>query len=158
MIDKTIIIKSGVDIESEAFKIYYQKLTEEGKVFDYLENAIKDKSEVLLKPFPFKDLEYGEYSIDDISFFWMDDEIIGHQVINMKKVKGTIYLGNSRKKDHIKNQLENPKYRKKITRLEFVGDKELKDTVLYQYYHERISGKLESELVIQYEKQNKVKK
>lgn len=158
MTDKTIIIKSGIDIESEEFKQYYQKLKEEGKTCGYLENALNDKSPVLIKPFAFKDSEYAEYSIDDISFFWLDSEIIGHQVITMQKVKGVIYLKDSRKKDHIQQQVRNPKYRKKISRLEFVGDKELADSAFYQYYHDRIDGKLESEMVIQYEKQNTIKK
>lgn len=158
MNNKIIKIKAGVDINSQTFKTYCQKLKENKINSSYLDDATKDASIALTNPIVFKDEDYSEYSIDDISFVWVGDEIIGHQVITMRKKKSTVFLGHNSGNKLDPNYLKNPSYRRRITRLEYYSEAELDYSVFQKYYEERKNGKLESEIDLEYEKSFTIKK
>ena len=157
MKDKIIVMKAGIDLNSLEFKEYYQRLKQLGVRTFYLDNAMTRSQEVLTTPIIFNDDEYNEYKIDDIAFLWIDEKIIGHQVLEMTKMVGKVHLGHNFG-DHLdKEYIKKPGYRRKVSSLEYYCDIKI-DVPVYQYYKARTSGKLESEFAIPYEKQNKIKK
>lgn len=158
MNNKIIKIKAGVDINSPTLKTYCQKLKENKIHSSYLDDAVKDASIALTNPIVFKDEDYNEYSVDDISFVWVEDEIIGHQVITMEKKKSTVFLGHNSGNKLDPNYLNNPSYRRRTTRLEYYSEVELDYSIFQKYYEERKNGKLESEIDLEYEKSFTVKK
>lgn len=139
MKDKIVEVKSGINPEEERFRRYYQNLKSEGIATYYLDKALELKSKVLINPLIFNSQSFEEYSVDDISFFWSEDRIIGHQVITMTKTKD--------------NSFNKPIYRKKVSKLEYYCELESLPFNMLQYYEARTNGKLESEIIIPYEKQ-----
>lgn len=87
-----ITIKSGIDIDSNEFKNYLELLKKEGIKSYFLDLALSNNSEILTNPFVFDEKEYQEYKIDDISFIISDDNIIGHMVYTLEKVRPVIPL------------------------------------------------------------------
>ena len=158
MKDKIICIKSGIDIEDIRFKDYYKKLKDQGISTMFLDSAVENNSIVLFNPLTFYEEDYDEYTIDDISFLWSGENIIGHQVITMTKKKNNISLSHNRGYTLDKKYLENPGCKKIVSTIEYYcEDKEIQSSFL-QYYNDRTQGKLESEITVSYEKQITIKK
>lgn len=158
MKNKTIIIKSGIDPEQPEFQEYYQNLKKlEVKTY-FLDCAVSKKSELLSHPIAFNGDEYSGYDIDDISFFWYEQRIIGHQVLNMTKTRNAISLGHNIGNHLDPEYLNNSGYRRRCSRLEYYCEFENIRLQVLQYCADRTSGKLESEFVIPYEKQITIQK
>lgn len=87
-----MIIKSGIDINEEVFKTYYNQLKENNVESYYLDLAVGKNSPVLSNPIIFDEKEYSDYSVDDIAFIIEQNEIIGHMVYNMTKKRPVIPL------------------------------------------------------------------
>lgn len=156
MTNKIITIKSGISPDSLQFQTYYQNLKNAGIKTFYLDRALEENSEVLTNPISFKDEDYNDYLVEDISFFWCEQEIIGHQIITMEKKQNKIFLGNNKTNHLDRMYIENPGHRRKVSRLEYYCEAESID--ILRYYHNRMDGKLESEVLIPYEKQIKIQK
>lgn len=158
MKDKIIVIKSGINLEQPEFKEYYEKLKQIGFRTDFLDLSIKTKPELLTNPIVFDDSKYEEYKIDDVSFLWLNGKIIGHQFLRMTKIRSKIQLGHNIGNYLDKEYLKSPGYRKKVLRVEYYCELENVELPIYKYFQDRTNGKLESEVVIPYEKQITIKK
>lgn len=158
MNDRIIKIKSGVDYSIPQFQEYYQKLKEQKVDTYYLDYALKTNSIVLTDPLIFNDEDYTQYSIDDISFTWENDTIIGHQVINFSKEKATIFLGHNSGNHLDHSYINNLGHRRRFSCLEYYCVDNIDRHILIKYMDSRISGQLESEIHIAYEKTFEIKK
>lgn len=158
MKDKIVTIKSGIDPEQPEFKEYYQNLKKLGVQTYFLDGAVDKKSDLLTHPIAFNGDEYSGYDVDDVSFIWYEQRIIGHQVLNMTKTKNSISLGHNLGNHLEQNYLNNPGYRKRVSRLEYYCEFENIRLQVLQYCEDRTNGKLESEFVISYEKQITIQK
>lgn len=158
MKDKIIVVKSGIDKESEEFKEYYVKLKVEGFNTIFLDDILKRGEKLLLTPLVFNGDDYAEYYVDDVSFIWCEDRIIGHQIATIEKKRSVINLGHNNGNHLDPKYMANPGSIKKISRLDYYCElNEFKNEV-FPYFEARINGKLESEIVIPYEKQIKIQK
>lgn len=158
MKDKIICIKSGIDIEDIRFKEYYKKLKDQSITTIFLDNAVENHSIVLSNPLVFNEEDYDEYTIDDISFLWDGENIIGHQVITMTKKNNSIALSHNRGYNLDTKYLEKPGCKKTVSTIEYYCEDRKIQSSFLQYYKDRTQGKLESEIKISYEKQITIKK
>lgn len=139
-----ITIKSGIDINSEEFKKYYEILKQKKINCYYLDLAVSNNSPVLNNPLVFEESEYTEYKVDDISFIISGGEIIGHQVYSLEKSKSVISLGMN-----IGNHLDMDRVKNMSGRISF-GLKEIYckynidiNELVINYLSDRIHNKLE---------------
>ena len=153
MKDKIITIKSGIDLEQPEFKEYYQKIKQLGVQTCFLDLAINQSSEVLSNPIVLNGDDFDEFDIDDISFLWLDGKIIGHQFLSISKFRSSIQLGHNKGNHLDPKYMQNPGHRRKISRIEYYCELEGVQIPISEYCKDRTSGKLESEVVIPYEKQ-----
>lgn len=93
-----IIIKSGIDVNQEEFKIYYNNLKKDHVQSSFLDLAVETNSQVLSNPIVFEEKDYNDYTVDDIAFIINENEIIGHMVYTLIKKKPTIPLNLGNKK------------------------------------------------------------
>jgi len=152
MKDKTVIVKSGIDPTSVEFLEYYERIKKDGVNTLQLDDMLKRGQLLFLTPLVFNGDDYEEYYVDDISFIWMEERIIGHQISEMKMTKAPFRMprpGESpltQKHGGIKT----------FTRFDYYCEVEGIRHEILQYFTDRTSGKLESEIVIPYEKQIKI--
>lgn len=158
MINKIIKIKSGIDINSQAFKDYCNLLKEKNARISFLELAINGNSKVLVNPINFEEKEYKEFTVDDISFAWSDDKIIGHTLTNIKKRRFAIPTS-SGSRFHLDDYIKNQDGTISFSKIEqFVLNNLNIDEAMNIYLHNRIHGKLESIGSVEYEETNKKQK
>lgn len=152
MKNKIIIIKSGINIDSNEFKNYYDYIKSKNSKASFLDTAVEDDSKILSSPVTFEEKDYCEINVDDISFIWMDNKIIGHTMINIKKNKFVVPLSSGTKNHVDKNLLEKqgPISFNKVEQV-LIEDIDV-DSVLYSYMMDRIHGKMEKTGIVEYEK------
>ena len=154
-----IMIKSGIDINDEQFKTYYDNLKNNNIKSYFLDLAIECKSPVLTDPFAFHEKDYEDYSVDDISFIIMDGIIIGHMVYKLTKERPVIPLSLG-----TRNHLDMERVRKLsgqicFNKLESNCNQDIDINNLKTYYlSNRIRGSLEYQETIQLESKINVKK
>ena len=149
--NKIITVRSGVDPAIPEFKNYYQRIKTQCIKTVLLDIAVNSNSEVLVNPLVFNADNYLSYNIDDISFFWYEGKIIGHQVINITKTKLGVYKGPT---PSGQNQFC---FKTGYCSLEYYCEQDI-EIDNYKYYQARINGKLESKIKIAYEKQKTIQK
>lgn len=154
-----IIIKSGIDINSVEFKKYYMELKERKVWCYYLDLAVSNNSPLLINPIAFEEKEYGDYKIDDISFVISGDEIIGHQVYLLEKIKPVIPLGietgNHLDMDRVKNLPARLVFGQKESFCKYNIDI---NNQLIEYLSNRVHGKLEYKGIVNIENKVNIKK
>lgn len=145
MINNLILIRSGVDTNSREFKEYYKFLKDNHKKFYYLDFAVENNSPVLSNPPIIIDEEYRDYKVDDISFIWKKNEIIGHQVTTFEKLRPVIPLGMSTGNHLDMDRVRSLRGRHVISQKESFckNNCDLHNSLL-RYYESRKNGKLES--------------
>lgn len=152
MKDKVINIKSGVDIGSESFKRYYVHLKDNDFKTIFLDMAVNDNSKILSSPVMFDEKDYRQINVDDMAFIWMDNKIIGHVMINIKKDRFVVPLSAGSGNHLDKSLLEKDggmtfiKVEQVLTENFDIGD------LLYLYMTDRIHGKMEKTGIVEYEK------
>lgn len=154
-----ITIKSGIDINSEEFINYYNKLKSLGIRSPMLDFAVSCDSEVLKKPLVFDEKDYDDYKIDDISFIRSDGNIIGHMVYTLEKTKPTISLslglGNHLDMERVKQLRSNFRF----YRTEYFCDKEIKiNDLIVKYLSNRTHRGLEYKGSVPFEHKIHIKK
>lgn len=149
---KEVSIKSGVDINSKEFKEYYEHVKNLTFKNKFLNIAVKENSKVLTSPIVFNGKDYKEINIDDMSFVWFEDRIIGHTLYNIKKIKFSIPITRN-SKNYLDERLFDIDGRFCFSKIEqfLVEDIEL-DDLLYSYLKDRINGKTEKTGIVEYEK------
>lgn len=152
MINKIIKIKSGVDINCEPFKNYYKLLKENGYRTMFLDMAVEINSEVLSNSICFEEKDYREFKVDDISFVWVDDKIIGHTLTTIKKDRFAIPTS-SGDFNHLNQDIFDVDGKLSYSKLEqdLLYDVDI-DESMNKYLHSRIHGKTEELGTIEYEK------
>ena len=152
MKDRIVNIKSGVDINSDEFKTYYDYLKSINSKTVFLDMAVKDNSQVLSSPIVFNEKDYCQVNVDDISFIWMDDRIICHTMINVKKLRFVVPLS-AGSVNHIDENLLKKQGSMSFSKIEQVLIEDIDvSQLLYLYITDRINGKLEKTGIIAYEK------
>lgn len=152
MKDRIVNIKSGVDINSDEFKTYYDYLKSINSKTVFLDMAVKENSQVLSSPIVFNEKDYCQVNVDDISFIWMDDRIIGHTMINVKKLRFVVPLS-AGSVNHIDENLLEKQGSMSFSKIEQVLIEDIDvSQLLYLYITDRIHGKLEKTGTIAYEK------
>lgn len=149
---KKVTIKSGVDINSKEFKEYYERVKNLTFKNTFLNIAVKENSKVLISPIAFNGKDYKEINIDDMSFVWLEDKIIGHTLYNIKKIKFSIPITRN-SKNYLDERLFDIDGRFCFSKMEqfMIEDIEL-DDLLYSYLKDRINGKMEKAGIVEYEK------
>lgn len=152
MINKIIKIKSGIDINGDQFKNYYNYLKENKIKSLFLDMAIEINSEVLSNPICFEEKDYSEFKVDDISFVWLDDKIIGHNLTTIKKDRFSIPTS-SGNFNHLDKDIFNVDGKLSYSKLEqnLLYDVDIEES-MNRYLHSRIHGKMEEIGAIEYEK------
>ena len=158
MKDKFITVKSGIDVESETFKEYYLKLKIDKVNTSFLDMVLDKGQKVISSQVVFNGDDYTEYYVEDVSFIWCEDRIIGHQIATMEKKRNAINLGHNRGNHLDPRYMANPGSSKRMSRLDYYCEISNLKTEVFAYFEARTSGKLESEIVIPYEKQIKIQK
>ena len=154
-----ITIKSGIDINSEEFINYHNKIKELKVNCPILDYAVSCDSEVLKNPLIFDENDYQEYKIDDVSFIRSDGNIIGHMVYTMEKLKPTIPLGLNRG-----NHLDVERIKKitstyRFSKSEYFCESKINiNDLITQYLSNRIHQKLEYKGSIEFEPKVHTKK
>lgn len=156
MKDKIIVIRSGIDKESEEFREYYAKLKSEGFNTAFLDSILKNGEKLLLTPLVFNSDDYEEYYVDDVSFIWSEGRIVGHQIATMEKKRNAVNLGHNRGNQLDPGYVSNPGTSKRMSRLDYYCEFDDLKSHIFTYFTDRTNGKLESEIVIPYEKQIKI--
>lgn len=154
-----ITIKSGIDINSEEFIEYYNKLKELRVHCPLLNYAVSCDSEVLKNPLVFDESEYDEYKIDDIAFIRNDGNIIGHMVYMLEKTKPTVSLslgsGNHLDMERVKQLRSNFRFCKS----EYYCDKEIDiNDLIVKYLSNRTHQKLDYKGSVPFEPKIHIKK
>lgn len=148
----SVKIKSGVDIECEAFKAYYEIVKKNIHRNIFLEMAVKQHSQVLSNPIIFCEKDYQEINIDDISFVWINNTIIGHTMYNVKKKRFSIPISQNSENYLDKSLLDiNGGITFSKVEQNLLENIDIND-LLYQYIISRINGKIEKTGNIEYEK------
>lgn len=152
MINKIIKIKSGIDINSDQFKNYYNYLKENKIKSLFLDMAIEINSEVLSNPFCFEEKDYSEFKVDDISFVWLDDKIIGHTLTTIKKDRFSIPTSSGRF-NHLDKDIFNIDGKLSYSKLEqnLLYGVDIEES-MNRYLNSRVHGKMEEIGAIEYEK------
>ena len=158
MKDKFITVKSGIDVESETFKEYYLKLKIDKVNTSFLDMVLDKGQKVISSPLVFNGDDYEEYHVDDIAFIWLEDRIIGHQITTMEKKRSVINLVHNIGNHLDPEYIANPGSSRKFSRLDYYCELGDIRTEIFSYFEDRTRGKLESEIVIPYEKQIKIQK
>lgn len=158
MENKIIKIKSGVDIESKEFQDYYKLVNECERKNIFLDMAVEQRSQVLINPVVFNENDYQEINIDDISFIWIDNRIIGHTMYNVKKERFSMPLSQNAG-NHLDKRLLDINGSLSFSKIEqcLLENIDIKD-LLYQYIKGRINGQMEKVGIIEYEKSFKKQK
>lgn len=139
-----ITIKSGIDINKEEFKLYYNELKEMGVKGYYLDLAIDSNSQVLSNPIVFEEQDYNDYSVDDIGFIIKGNEIIGHMVYTLTKEQSTIPLSLGNKKHLDLERASQLSGKICFNKLEYFCKFNIDiNDLIVQYLHNRIHGNLE---------------
>lgn len=158
MIDKIVKIKSGVDINSPQFKKYYMMLKQKNKNSNFLDFALEQNSKVLSDPICFEESEYIDFNVDDLSFIWYENEIIGHTLTNIKKTRFSIPTS-SGTKNHLDEKIKEKDGIKSYSKIEqVVLDDFCSGIVMDSYLYNRIHGKMEGIGSLKYEKTIKKQK
>lgn len=152
MKDKVINIKSGVDISSNEFKNYYAHLKDIDSKTIFLDMAVSGNSKVLSSPVAFEEKDYRQINVDDMVFIWLDNKIIGHVMINIKKDRFVVPLsagiGN-----HLDKSLLEKEGGMSFIKMEQVLTENIDiNDLLYLYIKDRIHGKMEKTGIVEYEK------
>ena len=154
-----ITIKSGIDINSQEFIEYYNKIKEIGVHSLLLDYAVSCNSETLKNPLIFDESDYEEYKVDDIAFIRSDGNIIGHMVYMLEKSKPTISLGLSRGNHLDMERVKQLRSNFRFCRAEYYCDKEINiNDLIVQYLSNRIHQKLEYKGSVPFEPKIHVKK
>lgn len=152
MKDKVINIKSGIDISSLEFKNYYEHLKASDFKTIFLDMAVNDNSKVLSSPMAFNEKDYRQINVDDMAFIWMDNKIIGHVMINIKKDRFVVPLS-AGTGNHLDKSLLEKDGGMTFIKVEQVLTENLDiNDLLYLYMMDRIHGKMEKTGIVEYEK------
>lgn len=152
MKSKVIEIKSGIDINSNEFKTYYGYLKSINSKSIFLDMAVNSNSKVLSSPIVFDEKDYKEVNVDDMAFIWMDGEIIGHLMINIKKDKFVVPLSAGHGNNLDQSLLEKDgnmsytKFEQILTENVDIND------LIYTYMIDRAHGKIAKSGIVKYEK------
>lgn len=152
MKNKIVKIKTGVDIESAEFKEYYKSINTLTHNNIFLNMAVKENSKVLSNPLLFYEKDYQEINIDDISFIWVDNSIVGHTMYNVKKKRFSIPLS-QKTGDYLDKRLFDINGTITFSKIEqcLLENIDVKD-LYYKYIKDRINGQTEKIGTIEYEK------
>lgn len=152
MINKIIKIKSGVDINSDQFKNYYNNIKGNKLKSLFLDIAVEGDLDVLSNPICFEEKDYSEFKVDDISFIWVDDKIIGHTLTTIKKDRFSIPTSSGRF-NHLDKDIFNIDGKLSYSKLEqnLLYGVDIEES-MNRYLHSRVHGKMEEIGVINYEK------
>ncbi len=152
MKDKIVDIKSGIDINSNEFKTYYAYLKSINYKATFLDMAVNSNSKVLSSPVAFDEKNYEQINLDDMSFVWMDNKVIGHTMINIKKNRFVVPLS-SGSKNHVDKSLLEKQGGVSFSKIEQVLIEDINiDDLLYLYMIDRTHGKMEKTGTVEYEK------
>lgn len=154
-----ITIKSGIDINSQEFIEYYNKIKEIGVHSILLDYAVSCDSQVLKNPLIFDENDYEEYKVDDIAFIRNNGNIIGHMIYVLEKTKPTIPLslgrGNYLDMERVKQLRSNFRF----GRSEYYCEKEIDiNNLVIGYLSNRIHGQLDYKGSVPFEPKIHVKK
>lgn len=154
-----ITIKSGIDINSEEFKSYYDSLKDTEKTFYFLDLAVSNDSPVLSDPLVFDEKEYKEYKIDDIAFILSDGNIIGHMIYTLEKKRPTIPLGLGNNNHLDLERVSELSGRISYSRIEYFCKYNIDiNNLIVKYLSNRIRGSLEYKGFVPIESKVHIKK